>query len=268
MNILNGGIVKMDSENQFLDWLKNNKALRMDANNEIFDVSRRNFHLSRYQFAQAYCKDKIVLDAACGTGYGSDLLAVVAKHVTGIDCDAEAIEYAKHTYQGPDTDFQVSFVEATSFSDSQFDVVVSFETVEHTLCPKSHLREITRLLKPDGLAIVSVPNNWGLTDHHFWDFNFEMLDELLSSCFSEINYFYNNASTFNSALGIGKYDPAAPAECIIAVCDGVIKSQRLEDRYAYIMSEIYEGVFARHRESLTQKESHLNKKCSWLKRFL
>ena len=56
-------------------------------------------HLKRYEFAKTYCKDKSVLDIACGTGYGTYELAQVATKVLGVDIDQDAVKLAKDTYK-------------------------------------------------------------------------------------------------------------------------------------------------------------------------
>src|SRR5687767_14783250 len=123
------------TEPRFHAWLDKHRDLRMDANSELFRESRRKLHLDRYQFAKPHCAKKVVLDAACGTGYGSEILADSATRLVGIDCDKGAIEYASRHYRRENAEFHVAYVEATEFGPGAFDVVVSFETVEHTLCP-------------------------------------------------------------------------------------------------------------------------------------
>ena len=76
------------------EWLFDNRSLRMDANKWHFPEIRRELHLSRYRFAKSYCAGKRVLDAACGTGYGSAVLAEAADEVHGIDKCGEAVAYA------------------------------------------------------------------------------------------------------------------------------------------------------------------------------
>lgn len=235
-------------------WLGQNESLRMDANLEIFPESRRRFHLARYEFASQYCEGKRVLDGACGTGYGSDLLGKTAVEVQGIDCSQEAVDYASKVYGRPTVAFQKSFVEATQFESGSFDVVVSLETVEHTLCPDSHIMEVARLLNPDhGLAVLSIPNSWGLTDHHFIDFNMEKLDHLVRKYFQEVKYFYQNPDTHASLPGIGELKSADPgsAQCIVAVCSSPIINNIAIDRSKKIMDEIYKVAFERHNEYLS-----------------
>lgn len=235
------------------EWLMQNKELRMDANVDLFAEERRNFHLARYEFAQSFCVAKKVLDGACGTGYGSDILGTVAGEIIGIDCSADAIAYANATYGKKHVNFQKSYVESTPFPSDSFDVVVSFETVEHTLCPKSHIMEIVRLVEPTaGKAILSVPNAWGYTDHHFLDFDMTSFKKLITPYFGEIVFYYQNPASHPQAPGIGELmtTTAQDAQCILAVCSSPQKQQVKTDRYASIMDEVYRVAFDRHHEYL------------------
>lgn len=237
---------------QNADWLKGNQTLRMDANSELFPEDRRQFHLDRYAFAQPYCAGKTVLDAACGTGYGTALLGEVAQQAVGIDCAGDAVDYARGTYAKTHIGFERSFVELTPFADSAFDRIVSFETVEHTLCPRAHMMEIARLLKPQGMAILSVPNAWGYTDHHFFDFDLRMLRELTSDFFGRSEFFYQNPRSHPTSPGIGPLSSngssATPsqAQCILALCYEPRKERIAADRLGGLMDEIYRNAFERH----------------------
>jgi 2-polyprenyl-3-methyl-5-hydroxy-6-metoxy-1,4-benzoquinol methylase len=236
------------------EWLLQNMNLRMDANSDLYPEARRRFHLARYEFARQYCQSRNVLDGACGTGYGSAILGQVAARVQGLDLDAAAISYATRTYGNDNVVFRKGYVEATPFAADVFDTIVSFETVEHTLCPKSHFMEIARLLEPTrGQAILSVPNAWGLTDHHFIDFDFDLLNELALQFFQDVTYFYQNPDTHKTFPGIGPLATPAPsdAQCILAVCKRPKKNSIAAARYDYIMGEIYERAFQRHRDYLS-----------------
>ena len=244
----------MNATDASRNWLSANQQLRMDANVDLFPEDRRRFHLARYEFAAPYCQDKAVLDGACGTGYGSGIVGGVARKVVGIDFSAEAIDYANRTYGGDHVSFQRSFVESTPFPDGTFDVVLSFETVEHTLCPESHMMEVVRLLKADsGVAILSVPNAWGLTDHHFLDFTAASFEKLISPFFRKFELFHQNSESHGRYAGIGPLRSAAPADaqCVIAICSEPIKEAVASDRYAHIMDEIYRIAFSRHHDFLT-----------------
>jgi ubiquinone/menaquinone biosynthesis C-methylase UbiE len=114
-------------------------------------------HTARYSFALPYIKDKKVLDIACGTGYGLAFLKSSAKSVTGVDVDIEA---AKLAMSECDEKARVLLGDGTNlpFHDESFDVVTSFETLEHLHERKLFLSELKRVLKPNGLLILSTPN--------------------------------------------------------------------------------------------------------------
>jgi hypothetical protein len=185
---------------------------------------------------------------------GSDILGSVSREVVGIDCSSDAIAYASATYGKEHVLFQKSFVESTPFKEASFDIVVSFETVEHTLCPESHIMEIVRLLEPTaGKAILSVQNAWGLTDHHFLDFNMSLLQELITPYFGEISFYYQNPNSHPRKGGIGELSSshAKDAQCILAVCSKPQKQKITDDRNGFIMDEIYRVAFSRHHDYLT-----------------
>src|SRR5262245_49397180 len=93
-------------------------------------------HLKRYDFALPYCADVDVLDAGCGAGYGSAHLARAARSVAGMDASAEVIAHARRRYGLPSVVFRVGDVEALADADGSFDVVCSFETIEHVDDPE------------------------------------------------------------------------------------------------------------------------------------
>ena len=115
-------------------------------------------HLKRYVFSAPYCTDRVVLDAACGVGYGSAELARVATRVIGVDADSAAISYARARYGRDNVEFETMDVSALRFEDDAFDVVVSFETIEHVSDGEAFLREVARVLCPSGTFVVSTPN--------------------------------------------------------------------------------------------------------------
>jgi 2-polyprenyl-3-methyl-5-hydroxy-6-metoxy-1,4-benzoquinol methylase len=114
-------------------------------------------HLARYNFAARFVTGKNVLDVACGSGYGAAILKNAgAMAVTGVDISDEAVAYARVHHAADGIEFVVGDAERLSPS-GPFDVVVSFETIEHIAHPKAFLAESTRLLAPGGVLIVSTP---------------------------------------------------------------------------------------------------------------
>lgn len=147
-------------------------------------------HIHRYAFAATLVQGKIVLDAACGEGYGSAHLATVAESVHGIDISGQAIDHARDRYQAKNLEFQVADCCNLPFTDHQFDCVVSFETLEHLDDQEGLLREFRRVLAPGGFLIISSPDKAVYTDRYNNDNEFHVkelyrdeLDELLGGVF-------------------------------------------------------------------------------------
>lgn len=116
-------------------------------------------HLSRYRYSAGFANGKTILDVACGTGYGSSLLREAGAHkVYGVDISHEAAAYAKNRYQHPDIKFLQGDCARLPFENKRFDVVVSFETLEHIVNSDAFVVEVSRVIKDDGIFIVSTPN--------------------------------------------------------------------------------------------------------------
>ena len=116
-------------------------------------------HVKRYLWVADFVRGKSVLDAGCGFGYGTNFLASgIAKNIVGVDSDSEAIKFAKSTYQLPNLRLEVADVCKISFPPNSFDVVISFEVIEHLAEPRSYLERVKDLLKLGGQFIMSTPN--------------------------------------------------------------------------------------------------------------
>jgi SAM-dependent methyltransferase len=116
-------------------------------------------HFARYAFARRYAGGKTVLDAGCGSGYGSAELANEAALVTGVDFSADAVSYSADNYRLlKNLHFVAGSCEALPLNDAAFDLVVGFEVIEHLADYRAFVSEAARVLKPDGLFIVSTPN--------------------------------------------------------------------------------------------------------------
>ena len=125
-------------------------------------------HLDRYRFAYTFAQGKRILDIACGTGYGSHMLSSAgAKSVTGIDISLESIEYARRFESNNLTFSQGNALSLKSIKDNSFDLVVSFETIEHLNDPRRFLSELRRILKSGGILIISTPNRH-FTSPFYW----------------------------------------------------------------------------------------------------
>lgn len=116
-------------------------------------------HIYRYRLACNYVKGKNVLDAACGAGYGSKMLQQAgANTVVGLDISEESLLNATRDYSGENIQFTCGDVNHLDYQDASFDVVVSFETIEHIEDGSQWIRESARVLKDEGIFLVSTPN--------------------------------------------------------------------------------------------------------------
>lgn len=164
-------------------------------------------HYHRYAFARPFARGKKVLDAACGEGYGSALLASIAGSVVGADASSQAIAHAREAYRGlSNTTFVERDLAALDLPDASFDLVVSFETIEHLHEQEAMLRHFKRVLGPAGLLIISSPDKETYSDargyrneYHVRELYRREFQELLSKFFPAIAWF-GQKLLFQSAI--------------------------------------------------------------------
>jgi 2-polyprenyl-3-methyl-5-hydroxy-6-metoxy-1,4-benzoquinol methylase len=222
-------LLKFVSADETSRWLYQNRLERMDATLDIFDQKRRKFHLDRYRFAAQRVIGKSVLDCACGTGYGTRIMreAGGASAVVGVDIERKAIEYANKNHRVDSTSFICSSGDGLAFPNASVDVVTSFETIEHVPDDVALVEEFHRVLKPDGLLIISTPNQWPLADtpYHVREYDRESFIKVLDGKFA-CEEFYNQNSGSDTPLnrgqsaGIVSTTPENEhlAECYLAIC--------------------------------------------------
>ncbi len=127
---------------------------------EHTDVHFFSQHLAAYAFAKQLVAGKRVLEIGFGDGYGANYLADVAKDVVAIDAAPGNIPRAQTKYPRPNLTFLHMPGTVLDFPDGSFDVVGSFQVIEHipeALLPK-HLWEVSRVLAPGGMYCLSTLN--------------------------------------------------------------------------------------------------------------
>ncbi|KRT15828.1 hypothetical protein ASU31_12650 [Pedobacter ginsenosidimutans] len=121
-------------------------------------------HLHRYAIAESFIQDKVVLDIASGEGYGAYLMSKFAKNVVGVDISEEAVTHSNAKYKSNKLVYKVGSTSNIPLEDLSMDVIVSFETIEHHDKHLEMLQEFKRVLKKDGLLIISSPDKLYYSD--------------------------------------------------------------------------------------------------------
>ena len=137
-------------------FLKDDEELGIKRND--YDKENRERHIARYEFALKFIKKGgETLDCACGSGYGSAILARKAGKVIGIDKDKKSIKFAKKHYGGERIEFIEKDLFKIKYHNEFFDNIVSIETIEHLKDCVPFLKNAKRMLKKGGTLILSTP---------------------------------------------------------------------------------------------------------------
>lgn len=167
-------------------------------------------HLNRYYFAvnQIDLAGKTVLDIASGEGYGSNILSQYAHQVIGVDLSTEAITFAKSKYQVKNLKFVQGNATDIPLENHSVDVVVSFETIEHHDKHNEMMLEIKRVLKIDGVLVISSPDKFYYSDvpnfkneFHIKELYYEEFKDLIGGFFKK-TIFYSQKVFLGSIIAL------------------------------------------------------------------
>ena len=162
-------------------------------------------HHHRYAICLSIVQGKRVLDVACGEGYGSATLASTASSIVGIDISETAISHAKTRYGDTlqNIDFIQGHADKLPFETSTFDVVVSFETLEHLAAQEQMIAEIKRVLVPSGVLVISTPDRdayaeayGGHNEYHVRELTKNEFTGLLKTQFANLELYGQRLATF------------------------------------------------------------------------
>ena len=117
-----------------------------------------------YEFARPFIMGKKVLDVGCGNAYGTALMADLAAEITGLDYDESTIQSNRNQYAGiKNLSFERAVIPPLPLPDSSFDVITSFQFIEHIHERPEFIRECLRVLRPGGkVLILSLIHIWTL----------------------------------------------------------------------------------------------------------
>ena len=176
---------------------------------EVRDEELEIEHLERYLCIRELVKNKVVLDAACGEGYGSHILSQTAKSVLGIDIDEETIQRARTKYgENEKLNYkQASVADLSIVPANSIDVVVSYETIEH-IDEESQLKfleEISRVLKTDGILVMSTPNKEEYTDKYQVKNKFHVKEFYVPEFIDFLSKKFQNIKIYNQYLEVASF---------------------------------------------------------------
>lgn len=195
VRIVDGGMNKITPERIYLS----------DTNTNI---SNENKHIYRYKFASMFIEGGISLDCACGSGYGSKIIADKADYVWSIDKSNKAIDFAKKNNYSDNIQYVNKELQNLTFEKEYFDNIISLETLEHISKEDmiDFLNNVHRWLKINGCFIGSSPmlrykdNKPNITNpYHINELPKNELLSIIESCFKKfkISYFHQNIKSFS-----------------------------------------------------------------------
>jgi SAM-dependent methyltransferase len=235
-------------------------------------------HIARYAFAARLAAGKRVLDLGCGTGYGTAELAKLATEAVGVDIAPEAIEYASAHYSS------ARFVQVPAtelpFPDATFDLIASFELIEHLSNYRSLLAQAARVLRPTGLFVVSTPNKLyyaeargaaGPNPFHEHEFEFAEFEASLREFFPHVKlllqdrleafafYAPGTEQTADAQILRTTGDPTA-ANFFVAICS----QAPLPDLEAFVYVPAATNLLRERETHIHKLESELGEVRRWL----
>lgn len=167
---------------------------QMGINRNVLDAMAYERHFMRYRkFLKRISASDDVLDIACGSGYGSEILASKARSVTGVDCDPVTIKYAGRHHKKKNINFKTSAIEKFN-PKRKFDKIISVETIEHLTDPEGYMKKARGWLKPGGQIWLTCPLS-GIcrqeieNPFHISEITYEMLKRIMRKYFKTTSFY-------------------------------------------------------------------------------
>lgn len=248
------------------------------------DADLWNEHMSRYAFAAEAARERLVLDIACGAGYGTAALRSHARCVIGIDISSEAVAFAHQNYSRPGIGWAQASATSLPFRSRSFDLVAAFEVIEHLVDWQALLSEAARVLAPGGTFIVSTPNKSfyaesrgeaGPNPFHEHEFEFDEFRAALEAAFPFVAIFTQDhaeaivfretrAGNTGRVLFENTDSGATEASFFVAVCS----HQPLIDRTSFTYVPRAANVLRERQRHIVRLQGELETKDAWLQKAL
>jgi SAM-dependent methyltransferase len=151
-----------------------------------------------YEYVKPHCEDKCILDYGCGTGYGVLTISEHAKAIIGVDINKQIIDYCNERYRKGNVSFkQIEEKYPLPYKSGAFDIIVSFQVIEHLPEVPRYLNELKRLLNDEGVLFITTPNRYfrlvpfekPWNPEHIREYSYKGLNTELRRCFREVNMF-------------------------------------------------------------------------------
>lgn len=225
-------------------YFSSDNGLNIEMNADDLDNIER--HESRYIFAsKQLTSDQVVLDCACGSGYGSEILKDHCKKVIGVDIDKKAVEFAHSKYKADNLSYLCGDIRELSNNLEKIDTVVCLETLEHVSDPRILLDGFLKVLKNDGQLIISTPVREAsrenpLNKYHVLEFTNDDLKRILNNYFYQVEIRIQDQDKFirvdeninwGFALAICKY----PKNMTIKNIDLIIRDREVKNMASHTL---------------------------------
>jgi SAM-dependent methyltransferase len=193
-------------------------------------------HLARYRFAAQFAERRRILDAGCGEGYGAAILQDAgASKVVGLDVDEEVVGHARERYG---LEFLQGDISALPFRDASFDLVVSFEAIEHIADGAAAIAEFRRVLTDEGLLVISTPNSKEYlvqNEFHEQEYTPDEFDELLSKAFQQRLRLYQQNWLLSAILDERQFSATDPAQQLEVEVSKAVAIQPGRELYSIVV---------------------------------
>ena len=171
-------------------------------------------HVASYDYAEPHCDGKKVLDLGCGSGYGSERLARVTAQVQAVDVSQESISYATNNYQSSNLTFTcIDPEKSLPFAEGTFDVVISFQVIEHVEDHDLYLSEAARMLSSKGVLLLITPDRthrlFGFQEpwnrYHLREYDMDTLQGLTRKYFQQVTTHYMTGEANVARVELNRY---------------------------------------------------------------
>jgi ubiquinone/menaquinone biosynthesis C-methylase UbiE len=116
-------------------------------------------HLFSYIYAKRIVSNNFkILEVDSGEGYGSLIISNNNSKYIGLDIDEQTVEHFQNKYGNTSREFILYNGFDLPFKNNSFDIVISFQVIEHVESLPKYLSEIYRVLKRNGTYILTTPN--------------------------------------------------------------------------------------------------------------